>query len=238
VIAGLSPEKQARLARLYDDEIAPAYATRFATLLLRRVRPTAAARFVYAIGGDGGSAAAPLDTVEAEDLPARAEVLPPGQTGGTGPAGDERVHHHTLPGLPALDRRIDLDDGGDRLVAQDETRLPAFAVTQESMDVGTADGGHLDLEERVAGSNRGLGHVLDLDVPRTGIDEGSHGPESITGPLGPARMRSRIRAAPAQNELNTPPESMGARPGLWRTVTSFVAVQVPPRPSSPPNVIR
>jgi SAM-dependent methyltransferase len=46
VIAGLSPEKQARLAKLYDDEIAPAYATRFATLLLRRVRPAAGARIV------------------------------------------------------------------------------------------------------------------------------------------------------------------------------------------------
>jgi ubiquinone/menaquinone biosynthesis C-methylase UbiE len=46
VIAGLSPEKQARLARLYDEEIGPAYATRFATLLLRRVRPTGGARVV------------------------------------------------------------------------------------------------------------------------------------------------------------------------------------------------
>jgi ubiquinone/menaquinone biosynthesis C-methylase UbiE len=46
VIAGLSPDKQARLAKLYDDEIAPAYATRFATLLLRRVRPIAGARVV------------------------------------------------------------------------------------------------------------------------------------------------------------------------------------------------
>ena len=40
---GASPEKQARLARLYDDD-RPAYATRFATLLLRHLRPTAAAR--------------------------------------------------------------------------------------------------------------------------------------------------------------------------------------------------
>jgi ubiquinone/menaquinone biosynthesis C-methylase UbiE len=46
VSAGLSPDKQARLAKLYDDEIAPAYATRFATLLLRRVRPAAGARVV------------------------------------------------------------------------------------------------------------------------------------------------------------------------------------------------
>ena len=46
MIAGLSPEKQARLAKLYDDEIAPAYATRFATMLLRRVRPMAGARVV------------------------------------------------------------------------------------------------------------------------------------------------------------------------------------------------
>ena len=29
MIGGVSPEKQARLARLYDDEIAPAYAARF-----------------------------------------------------------------------------------------------------------------------------------------------------------------------------------------------------------------
>jgi len=46
VIGGVSPEKQARLARLYDDEIAPAYAARFATLLLRHLRPTGGARIV------------------------------------------------------------------------------------------------------------------------------------------------------------------------------------------------
>jgi len=42
----LSAEKQARLAKLYDDEIAPAYAARFATMLLRHVRPTPGARIV------------------------------------------------------------------------------------------------------------------------------------------------------------------------------------------------
>ena len=44
--AGLSPDKQARLAKIYDDEIAPAYAARFATLLLRQVRPAPGARIV------------------------------------------------------------------------------------------------------------------------------------------------------------------------------------------------
>jgi len=39
-------DKQARLAKLYDEEIAPAYATRFANLLLRRVRPTSGARVI------------------------------------------------------------------------------------------------------------------------------------------------------------------------------------------------
>jgi len=42
----LSPEKQARLAKAYDDEIAPAYAARFLPLLLRHVRPTVGARVV------------------------------------------------------------------------------------------------------------------------------------------------------------------------------------------------
>ena len=42
----LSAEKQARLAKVYDDEIAPAYAARFATMLLRHVRPTPGARVV------------------------------------------------------------------------------------------------------------------------------------------------------------------------------------------------
>jgi ubiquinone/menaquinone biosynthesis C-methylase UbiE len=46
VIAGAAPEKQARLAKLYDDEIAPAYAARFATALLRHVRPTSGARVI------------------------------------------------------------------------------------------------------------------------------------------------------------------------------------------------
>jgi ubiquinone/menaquinone biosynthesis C-methylase UbiE len=44
--AAPSPEKLARLAKIYDDEIVPAYAARFATLLLRRVRPIAGARVV------------------------------------------------------------------------------------------------------------------------------------------------------------------------------------------------
>ena len=44
--ATLSADKQARLAKVYDDEIAPAYATRFATLLLRHVRPAGGARIV------------------------------------------------------------------------------------------------------------------------------------------------------------------------------------------------
>jgi len=46
VSAGLSPDKLARLAKLYDDEIGPPYATRFATLLLRRVRPRTGTRIV------------------------------------------------------------------------------------------------------------------------------------------------------------------------------------------------
>jgi ubiquinone/menaquinone biosynthesis C-methylase UbiE len=33
----MNPDKQARLARLYDDEILPAYAAHFATLLLRQI---------------------------------------------------------------------------------------------------------------------------------------------------------------------------------------------------------
>jgi len=49
-----SPEKQARLAKLYDDEIAPAYAARFATLLLRKVQPVAGARIVEIGCATGG----------------------------------------------------------------------------------------------------------------------------------------------------------------------------------------
>jgi SAM-dependent methyltransferase len=41
-----SPDKQARLAKLYDDEIGPAYATRFATLLLRHLQPRSGVRVV------------------------------------------------------------------------------------------------------------------------------------------------------------------------------------------------
>jgi len=49
-----SPEKQARLAKLYDDEIAPAYAARFATLLLRQIRPVSGARVVEIGCATGG----------------------------------------------------------------------------------------------------------------------------------------------------------------------------------------
>ena len=50
----LSPERQARLAKLYDDEIAPAYAARFATLLLRHVRAVSGARVVEVGCATGG----------------------------------------------------------------------------------------------------------------------------------------------------------------------------------------
>jgi ubiquinone/menaquinone biosynthesis C-methylase UbiE len=46
VSSGPNLDRQLRLAKLYDDEIAPAYATRFAALLLRRVRPASGARVV------------------------------------------------------------------------------------------------------------------------------------------------------------------------------------------------
>ena len=45
-MSAASADKQARLAKLYDDEIAPAYAARFTTLLLRHLRPTSGARVV------------------------------------------------------------------------------------------------------------------------------------------------------------------------------------------------
>jgi len=45
-VSAASADKQARLAKLYDDEIAPAYAARFTTLLLRHLRPTSGARVV------------------------------------------------------------------------------------------------------------------------------------------------------------------------------------------------
>jgi ubiquinone/menaquinone biosynthesis C-methylase UbiE len=54
VSAASSSEKQARLAKLYDDEIAPAYATRFGTLLLRQVRPISGARVVEIGCATGG----------------------------------------------------------------------------------------------------------------------------------------------------------------------------------------
>jgi ubiquinone/menaquinone biosynthesis C-methylase UbiE len=46
VSSALPADKQARLAKLYDDEIAPAYAARFATMLLRHVRPVSGARIL------------------------------------------------------------------------------------------------------------------------------------------------------------------------------------------------
>jgi len=45
-VSAASADKQARLAKLYDDEIAPAYAARFTTLLLRHLQPTSGARVV------------------------------------------------------------------------------------------------------------------------------------------------------------------------------------------------
>ncbi len=41
-----SADDQARLAKLYDDEILPAYAARFAALILRKIEPRPAARVV------------------------------------------------------------------------------------------------------------------------------------------------------------------------------------------------
>jgi ubiquinone/menaquinone biosynthesis C-methylase UbiE len=54
VSAAPSPGKQARLAKLYDDEIAPAWAAQFATLLLRHVRLTVGSRVVEVGCATGG----------------------------------------------------------------------------------------------------------------------------------------------------------------------------------------
>ncbi len=58
------------------------------------------------------------------------------------------------------------------------------------------------------------------------------------GPRHPTAREALARPA-GQNELTTRPESIAAPlPWLCTTVTFFVAEQVPPRPSLPPNVIR
>ena len=82
---------------------------------------------------------------------------------------------------------MDFRYGRDSLVAEDEPGLAPFAVAQEPVDVGATDRRGVDLEEHIAGAGAGLGDVLDLDPARTRIDEGSHGPKSITGRLEAAR---------------------------------------------------
>ena len=124
-------------------------------------------------GGEFGIRA--VDTVEPQDPPIRTEVLLSGHAGRACAAGHEGVHDHPLPGLPGSNRGMDLLDGRDRFVAEDEPGLPALAVAEEPVNVRAADAGMVVAEEDLAGLGRGLRDLLDFDSARTGVDERLHG---------------------------------------------------------------
>ena len=73
------------------------------------------------------------------------------------------------------DRAADGDDGTDRLVAEDRPRLHLGHIALEDVQIGPADGGRVDPDDRVCRiDDGGVGNVLPGSLSRPVVDEGLH----------------------------------------------------------------
>src|SRR5580693_6683966 len=120
----------------------------------------------------------------AEDPAAAGQALPvAGRTAVLAcPARADAGDQHAVAGRERADAVADLVDGADRLVAQDPAVAHLRQVALEDVQVGTADGGRVDLHDDVTviGDLR-VGHLVPGLVPGTVVNEGSHGCLHIAG---------------------------------------------------------
>ncbi len=82
--------------------------------------------------------------------------------------GADGSGNHALAFLVALHRAAELDDDADRLMANRQAFFHRI-LALEDVDVGTANGGGGDLDQRVIGADIGNRLVGDLDT--TGFNE-------------------------------------------------------------------
>src|SRR5919198_4665481 len=141
---------------------------------------------------------------------ARAEavvaLLAKGATAARGDAGNEDA----VARLERRDRRAGLDDGADRLVAEDRPGLHLGDVAFEDVQVGAADGRGIDPYDCIRRLlNRRVGLLFPATQAGSVIDERLHRYSFLSSRLSPSRAR------PASAQLPTQAAVFRGSHGVW-----------------------
>ncbi len=113
-------------------------------------------------------------------------------------AADVERHHHPVADLEVADSWADLAHDAHRLVADDVAGGHERGERLVEVQVGSAQAGGRDLDDRVGGVlDRGVGHLLDADLARALPGHCLHGCSSARAdvPEGPERSTVRVVAA-------------------------------------------
>ena len=90
-------------------------------------------------------------------------------------AGGDARDEHAIAGHDGRHSRADLDDRADGLVAEDRSRLHLGHVALEDVQVGAADSGRVDPDDRVGRlENFRVGNDFPCPLARSVVDEGFH----------------------------------------------------------------
>ena len=96
------------------------------------------------------------------------------EAGAALPAGRDGPDQHAVADVVAGDARAEFLDDAHRFMADDEPRLHRILAAHD-MEIGAADRGGSDAQDRLAGTRGGLGHGIDADVIHAVKDVGEHG---------------------------------------------------------------
>ena len=137
-----------------------------------------------------------------------------------GAVGDGRDDLHPVAHRPAAGALADLDHLAGDLVAEHPGRAQVGVAGAPDLGVGPADRAVADPDQQVAGAGRGLGGVLDPDVPRRVEAQHPHPSGSLrcwtVRPGKPYDMRGR-RPVATERGASTSPGVLAARHGgtVW-----------------------
>ena len=154
---------------------------------------------VSANGTRANSAWSPLIEV-AQDPPAaaHAEAVVAFLAEAAAPAGRDAGHEHAIPLLEGRHGRALLDDGPDRLVAEDRPRLDLGHVSLEDVEVRPADRGRVDPHDRVGlVDDLRVGHGIPRALTGTVKDECLHF-LFLLSTIPACRARPRVTSASAR----------------------------------------
>ena len=131
--------------------------------------------------------------VDADHLPARAQLLAPGGALRALAAADHRVDGGDPARFTAVAGGVRAygDDPAHRLVAHDLTGVPPLVLSRVAVQVRPADPGRGDAEQHLARARLRIGTLFDTDVVRAVVDEGAHGSVRLTNRRRGARVRAR-----------------------------------------------